>query len=248
MRAPLPADEARAAEDSEGVVKELKPAQPPPQPRQPEAPKPAPKPAPQPAQPAAPAPAPRPATQQPPAQPRPQQPRPRPPPVPPLPEMAQSWFGVSLIDWFGPLIAVFVGVLSIQVFARMNGPEPAATLPAGRYFSPVSRVAALSAKLYDEIKGEQPRGWAAAAPPGLRGLRATPPLRPALTPCHPRRLPARLPARPRRRGAFLRCRFARSKPHHQLTADAMALRFLHIGAVCRPELPLLRPCRAVHHA
>jgi len=155
MREPLPADERRAAEGpaSEGVVKELRPAQPPqrsqekmPMPQQPAA-----------AAAAAPAP-PKSAAAQPPAPPKsaappraPQPPRAK--AVPPLPEMAQSWFGVSLIDWIGPLVAVLVGVLSIQVFARTNGPQGAATLPAGRYFSPVTRVAALSAKLYDEIKG-----------------------------------------------------------------------------------------------
>jgi hypothetical protein len=96
-----------------------------------------------------------------------------PQPVPPLPEMRQSLFGASLIDWVGPFLAVLVGVISIKIFARTNGPEGAPTLPPARYFSPVNRVAGLSAKLYADIKGASRvrRGAGATRRAGARDRR-----------------------------------------------------------------------------
>jgi hypothetical protein len=95
------------------------------------------------------------------------------------------------------------------VFSRTNGPAGAPQLPPQRYFSPVSRVAALSAKLYADIKGARHAHAEAHARERKRKKREMCFFGCADVARAPRRRPAaHLPARPRGRGTRPRNAFA----------------------------------------
>jgi glucuronate isomerase len=71
--------------------------------------------------------------------------------VPPLPEMLDSVFGASLLDWLGPLLVAAVAALSLLLLRRVSGESSG--LPAGRYLSLAgsSSAAATAARLLREV-------------------------------------------------------------------------------------------------
>ena len=74
----------------------------------------------------------------------------------PMPDLNTSVFGSALFDFLGPLVAVIISVVSVNLWQHSAGivaarrsPPP----PPSRYFSPVSRVAPVASQLWSEIKG-----------------------------------------------------------------------------------------------